>query len=201
MLTQQELLKYYSDRLIIQYSGLPKATATIQALANCSVCDNFFITLQTCFNLETATGEQLTILGKIVGVPRTVYGLDLVDTFFNYSSWVGLPASVGFNSWATPADTDKWDSWLSTEIYSPTDFEMLALIKLKIMRNNYFPSLGQIVPALWNVFGTAIQLTDGFNKTISYAFQSPYHNVGSVAQFLGNICPKPMGVSCSYNLV
>ena len=198
-LTQQQLLNYYASKLIIQYNGLPKATATIEALVNCSICDNFFLTLQNCFNLETATGEQLTIIGRLVGVPRLVYGLDLVDTFITFTNWNGQPASVGYNTWAnTSPDPDKWASWLSTVVYSPTDFEMLALIQLKIMRNNYFPSLGQLVPPLYEIFGNGITLTDNFNKTISYTFKQPYWNVGSVCAFLNNICPKPMGNSISY---
>ena len=198
MLTQSELLKYYQSLLIIQYSGLPKASATIAALTNCSICDNFFITLQNCFNLETATGEQLTILGKIVGVPRLIYGLDLSDTFMTFTNWNGQPASVGYNSWLTPADTDKWASWLSTAIYSPTDFEMLALIRLKIMKNNYFPSLGQLVPPMFQIFGNAITLIDNLNKSITYQFQQPYHNVGSVCAFLNNVVAKPMGCAINY---
>jgi uncharacterized protein DUF2612 len=201
-LTAQQLIAYYQNLLIIQYNGLPKASATIGALANCSICDNFFTTLQNCFNLSTAQGDQLTIIGKIVGVPRMIYGLDLADTFFTLTNWSGAPASVGLNTWsnATP-DTDKIASWQTTDIYTPTDFEMLALIQLKIMRNTYYPSMGILVPALWNLFGSGIQLVDNLNKTVTYNFSAPYHNVEAVAAFLGNICPKPMGCLATYNAV
>ena len=193
-----EAINYYSDLLIIQYNGLPKAEATIKALTNCSVCDQFFFQLQNAFNLATASGDQLTIIGKIVGVPRQIYGLDLVDTFMTFTSWVGDPASVGYNDWNNQIAGDKWASWLSTAVYTPTDFEMLALIQLKIMANTYFTSLGQIVPPLFNIFGNAITLIDNFNTSITWQFQQPYHNVGSVAAFLGNIVPKPMGVAITY---
>lgn len=197
-MTPQEALNYYASQLIIQYNSLPKATGTIKALTNCSVCDDFFFQLQNCFNLSTAVGDQLTIIGRIVGVPRHIYGLDLVDTFFTFTNWNGQPASVGFNSWATPADTDRIASWQSTDIYTPTDFEMLALIQLKIMKNTYYTSLGQIVPSLFSIFGNAISLVDNFDTSITWNFSAPYHNVGTVCQFLGNIVPKPMGVAISY---
>jgi len=201
-LTVQQVLNYYSNQLIIQYNSLPKATATIQALANCNVCDSFFLELQNAFNLNTAVGNQLTIIGKIVGVPRNIYGLNLTDTFFTFSNWTGQPASVGFNTWANGSpDPDKIASWLSTAVYTPTDFEMLALIKLKIMTNNYYTSLGQIMPALVAAFGTSIQLVDNFNTSITWNFSQPYHNVGSICQFLGYIVPKPMGVAITYNNV
>lgn len=194
----QLALQYYSNLLITQYNSLPKATATIQTLANCSVCDNFYGTLQSAFTLNTAVGNQLTIIGKIVGVPRSIYGLNLVDTFFTFSNWAGQPASVGFNTWTTPTDTDKIAAWASNAVYIPTDFEMTALIKLKIIRNNAFTSLGQIVPLLYSYFGNSISLVDNFNTSITWNFASPYHNVGSVAQFLGNIVPKPMGCAINY---
>lgn len=198
-LTAQQALQYYGNQLIIQYRTLPKATATIQAVANCNICDGFFFTLQNCFNLATATGEQLTIIGRIVGVPRQIQGLDLVDTFFTFSNWNGLPPSDGFNSWALqPVGPDKIASWQTNVIYTPTDFEMTALILLKIIRNNFYNSLGQIDPILFKFFGTAIQLVDNFNRSITWTFKAPYHNVGSVAAFLGNIVPKPMGVAITY---
>jgi len=201
-MTNQDILNYYSNQLIIQYNSLPKATATIQTLANCNACDGFFLSLQNSFNLNTAVGNQLTIIGRIVGVPRQIYGLNLIDTFFTFSNWTGQPASVGFNTWtnATP-DAYKIASWLSTAVYTPTDFEMLALIKLKIMTNNYYTSLGQIMPALVAAFGTSIQLVDNFNTSITYNFQQPYHNVQAICQFLGYICPKPMGCAINYNAV
>lgn len=201
-MTPQQILTYYSNLLIIQYNSLPKASQTIQALCNCSVCDEFFLDIQNCFDLTTAQGDQLTIIGNIVGVPRNIYGLDLVDTFFTFTNFSGIPDSVGFNTWAngTP-DPDKIASWYSTAIYTPTDFEMLALIQLKIIANTFFTSLGQIIPPLYEIFGNAITLTDNFNTSISYTFANPYHNVGSVAAFLGNICPKTMGVAVTYENV
>lgn len=198
-LTVQEALAYYAKQLIIQYNSLPKASQTIKCLANCAVCDGLVFQLQNAFTLSEAVGEQLTILGKIVGVPRQIVGLDLSDTFFTFSYWNGQPASVGFNSWTTPVDPDKIATWQSNVIYTPTEFEMRALIQLKIMANNYYPSLGVLIPALFSLFQGNIDLVDNFNTSITYNFKNPYHNVGSVAQFLKNIVPKPMGVAINYN--
>lgn len=200
-MTVNDALTYYSNQLIIQYASLPKASATVKALANCAVCDGLVFQLQTAFNLSTASGDQLTIIGRIVGVPRSIYGLDLTDTFFNYSNWSGLPASNGFNSWTTPGDTMLFASWQTTATYTPTDFEMLALIQLKIMYNNYYTSLGVIKKALFNIFGGAIDVVDNLNTTITYNFKAPYHNVAAVCSFLGGILPKPMGVGITINQI
>lgn len=198
-LTVQQALNYYASQLIIQYNGLPNAAQTIECLANCSVCDGLIFQLQNAFNLGTAIGNQLTIIGKIVGVPRQIYGLNLTSTFFNFSNWSGQPASVGFNNWTTPVDPDQIAQWQTTASYTPTDAEMFALIKLKIIQNNYYESLGYVIPALYGVFGNSISLVDNLNTSITYNFKNPYHNVGSVCSFLGNIVPKPMGVAITYN--
>lgn len=198
-LTPQQALAYYANQLIIQYNGLPKASQHIQTLVNCAICDGFFFQLANCFNLSTAIGNQLTIIGLIVGVPRNIYGLNLTSTFFTFSNWNGQPASVGFNTWPTPVDPDYIDTWQTTAVYVPTDFEMRALIQLKIMYNNYLPSLGIIMPALYNLFSGSINVTDNFNTSITWNFKAPYHNVGSVCSFLGNIVPKPMGCGIIYN--
>lgn len=197
--TPSQAIAYYQNLLIIQYNGLPKASATIAALSNCNICDGFFFELAQAFVLGTATGQQLAIIGRIVGVPSTIYGLDLTDTFMTFTNWSGQPASVGYNSWTTPTDPDKWASWLTTAVYTPTTFEMTALIRLKIIKNNCYCSLGQVIPALFNIFGNAITLTDNFNTSISYTFQNPYHNVGIICSFLGNICPKPMGQAINFS--
>ena len=135
-MTVNDALTYYSNQLIIQYNSLTKATLTIQCLANCAICDGLVFQLQNAFVLNTATGNQLTILGKIVGVPRNIYGLDLTHSFFNFTNYSGVPASNGFNSWLTVTDTYLLASWTTTATYVTTDFELLALIQLRIAYNN-----------------------------------------------------------------
>lgn len=197
-LTIQQALNYYSEELIIQYNSLPLANQTIEALVNCSVCDGLIFEMQNAFNLTTAVGNQLTIIGAIVGAPRNVYGINLTDTFFNFTRYTGVPASVGFNRYTTPVDPDFIARWESTATYTLTDNELRALIYLKIMYNNYYTSLGIIVPALFAIFNGLIDVTDNFNSSITWSFKSPYHNVGSVVAFLGNMVPKPMGISVTY---
>ena len=200
-MTNADLLTYYQNRLIVQYKNLPKAQQTIACLSNRATCDGLFLSLANCFNLNTATGNQLTILGKIVGVPRNIYGLDLVHTFFNFTNYSGVPASNGFNNWTTVTDADLIANWQSNAIYTTTDFEMLTLIRLRIMYNNYYPSLGKIKNALYSTFNGSIDVVDNLNTTITYNFKQPYYNVSAVCNFLGNILPKPMGVGITINNV
>ncbi len=193
-MTLDEALTYYANQLIIQYNSLPKASQTIECLVNNAVCDGLIFQLEDAFNLDTAAGQQLTILGKIVDVPRLIFGLDLGHEFFNFTRYAGIPASNGFNRWTTPNDTMLLSRWRTDTSYTATDFELLALIKLKIMYNNYYTSLGTIKAALYDVFAGDIDIVDNLDFTITYNFKQPYYNVATICTFLGNILPKPMGV-------
>jgi len=193
-MTLNEALRYYSDQLIVQYNKLIKASSTIECLVNNSLCDGLVFSLQNTFNLNSASGEQLTVLGKIVGVPREIFGLDLTHEFFNFTRYSGIPASNGFNRFSTPNDTQYISTYQTTASYTTLDFELLALIQLKIISNNNFTTLFDIKNALYVVFAGDIDVVDNLDYTITYNIKSPYHNVGTICNFLGYVLPKPMGV-------
>lgn len=61
--------KYLASLLIIQYSGKPKATGTIESLAK-MFPDKLILQVRDAFDLDTATGKSLDILAKYLGVRR-----------------------------------------------------------------------------------------------------------------------------------
>lgn len=71
MATNQELIDYYADLLIIQYLGKPRAYATIQAQAKPLIMDQLPLSVQAAYDVEEAVGVQLDILGKYIGAVRT----------------------------------------------------------------------------------------------------------------------------------
>lgn len=71
-MTTQEIIDYYANLLILQYLGQPKAYATIQALVKPVIMDQLPIDVQNAFELETAEGVQLDVIGKYAGVTRYV---------------------------------------------------------------------------------------------------------------------------------
>jgi hypothetical protein len=155
----QELFIYYQGLLILQYAGLPKFTQFIQLVCNSAICDGLFLQFPSAFNLTTAQGDQLTLLGEIVGVPREVIGISPYTTYFNFTIYSGSPTSVGFNRYATLVDPDQIDRWQVQNTYTLTDFEMLNLIYLKIIYNNLSNTFSQLKNALWEYFDGAINIT------------------------------------------
>jgi len=63
---------YLAGLLIIQYSHKPKATATIKALSKMFPLD-LILQVRDAFDLDTATGVMLDVLGKYIGANRWYY--------------------------------------------------------------------------------------------------------------------------------
>lgn len=61
--------EYYSNLLILQYHNKPKAKATIEAVVNL-LPDELIQEVINGFDIETAEGKQLDILGEYIGVDR-----------------------------------------------------------------------------------------------------------------------------------
>lgn len=61
--------EYYSNLLILQYHGKPKAKATIEA-STALLPSELILEVLNGFDIETAVGKQLDILGEYVGVNR-----------------------------------------------------------------------------------------------------------------------------------
>lgn len=153
-----QLQQYYVGLLILQYAGLPKFMQMIELVCNSALCDGLFLQFPEAFNLQTAVGDQLTLLGKIVGVPRNVIGINPFAVYFNFTLYAGSPTSVGFNRFATLTDADNINRWQSNATYTLTDFELLSLIYLKIIYNNLSNSFSQLKNALWEYFDGSINI-------------------------------------------
>lgn len=78
-MTTSELKTYYSDLLIMQYKNKEKAKTTVEHLVSMSILDQLPASVRDGFSIEDAVGEQLDVIGKVVGVRRTN---DLSDADF-----------------------------------------------------------------------------------------------------------------------
>jgi len=69
----EDFRKYYADLLIVQYRGKPKARSMIGAIVDQMLMNQLPDRLESAFDLETAVGKQLDILGSRLGVTRNVF--------------------------------------------------------------------------------------------------------------------------------
>lgn len=70
-MTTQEIINYYANLLILQYLGKPRAYATIQALVTPVIMDQLPLQVQNAYEINSAVGVQLDVLGKYAGVTRS----------------------------------------------------------------------------------------------------------------------------------
>jgi hypothetical protein len=81
-MTDQEIIDYYANLLIIQYKGKPRALAHIKFLASVGIIDQLPMIVQNAYNVDNAIGVQLDVIGKYAGVVRTYGSITLGDDDF-----------------------------------------------------------------------------------------------------------------------
>lgn len=166
----EELLLYYSNLLIVQYNGKPKAKATIELFTNMLFMNLIFQQIQDSFDWKTAQGAQLDIIGKWVGVSRdylssTHWG----QTYFSYPSSASLvPTDLtdiqqhGYSDYST-FDTDTGNVLTYNDIQyvaqSLSDEDYRTVIGLKIIKNSINFTAKNIDDAIWEYFNGQVYTT------------------------------------------
>jgi hypothetical protein len=194
------IIEYYKDLILYQYINKPKATETVKLLAKQALVDLLPISIRDAFDIDTAVGDQLDILGEYIGFDRVInakvdrdyltfqdqesltldiYGLtdynntllNSTASFYNYINALGISSSL-------------------------VDEEYRLLLKLKLQTNICQNSLSEIAGILYNYFDSNIVLFDKCDMTISYFVKETISNIISIA-YNENLLPKPMGVQIS----
>lgn len=103
--TLQELTDYYKSLLAYEYRGLPNATRQMALYSKQFVADNLAAAVDAAFNLETAVGAQLDIIGKYVGVPRNI-GTPLAQGYFGFWDYASARDLTKYQgTWLPASDT------------------------------------------------------------------------------------------------
>lgn len=196
-MTDQELINYYVNLLIIQYKTLPNATGTIAALAEQTVANQIFNQVLNGFDLQTAIGAQLDILAGYVGAPRTIFGYSPAIEYFTLWPYSATP--TGDTGFALYADTtDPIDFWLlyssSLTTFTLSDGQLRELIEYLIAVHMSDHTLYSIDLILQQFFGLNCIMTDNENMTMTYTHQlSDPSLLFSIVNQLGKL-PHPAGV-------
>jgi hypothetical protein len=195
-MTNDELKKYYTDLLIRQYHELPKARGTIDALGKEAIAEQIISQVRDAFDLDTAVGNQLDILGKYVGINRTINGLDIAREYFALIPYDDVSPEVyyGFSLYGvTPTSQFRLYSDENTA-YRMTDDEMRRLIKLRIRQQTSNHSLADIDDIVDEFFGDDCLVTDDGDMVLTYAFTPGLTDTLPAIAAFTNSLPKPAGV-------
>ena len=190
--TLQNIEEYYTNLLIVQYHNKPKARKTIKLMARLLWTNMGLLQIRDAFDWKTATGMQLDIIGKWVGVDRFYKG-----QLFDFHPWFAL---IDWNS--EPDNLQGGDfsfegGFLDYENILPTqnrlnDTAYRLMIGLKIIKNNISATCKNIDDAIWNYFEGRVYTTWQPDE-LTYYYAPELSEVMQVAQDK-NVLPCPTGV-------
>lgn len=196
------LVAYYVNLLIIQYHNKTKAQATIDAVIRECVANGIAFDIRDGFNIDTAVGVQLDIIGKYVGVDRFYNSYDITGVRFGYSDRYSTePTDV--TGYADSADflTKEGDILSVADLvgtgYSLSDADFRTIIKLKILVNNSNYSDGQIDSDIESIFGSSLYMVDNLDMSLEY-FTTPELSLIVRVALDKELLPKPMGVRINH---
>lgn len=202
--TLNNLLDYYANLLIVQYNGKSKAVATVKMIANLILANLLILQVRDGFNLKTAVGPQLDIIGKWIGVTRNYNGsLFWGNTFLAYPDSNELVPTDntdnlqhGYSNYST-FDTDAGGTLTYDELgfveQQLNDENYRTVIGLKIIKNSINHTAKNIDDAIWSYFGGEVYTTWAPHE-ITYHYPASMGTIIEVCNYK-NILLAPTGVS------
>ena len=175
------------DRIYAQYRDKPKAVAwyaiarelggSLEAAAEA---------VRKSYDIDTAVGEQLDVIGRIVVQPRSFLGNVPLNP-----AMCAEPdgAEFGDSSQMCSALTISQDGVLSDELYR-------LVIKAKIVKNNGDATIENILFGMNFLLPRAniLRVTDGEDMSFSIEFYGEITNLERYALLSANLVPKPQTV-------
>lgn len=177
----EELLKYYPNLLTIQYNNKPKAKATIEMLVKLLWANNILVQIRDGFNVDTAIGVQLDVLGLWVGVDRYVE----MKPYDNHP-WLAVIEISGAESilqggFSEVSTFSTLGGFLTPDMAQGSSISTLSdewfrfLIKLKIIKNSISHTAKNIDDAIYNITnGELITRWDTDNHILYYEYNAGY---------------------------
>ena len=203
------LKDYYSNLLIKQYYDKPNAKKTIESIVSAmfpvnEATGNLLLNdVRDCYNLDTAIGVQLDVIGNLVGIDRFYKGLDLsAYTFFAFPSWNDVPVTTqtGFSLF-DDYNTKVGRTLSYNDLTSPTnklnDSDFRTLIKFKIFLNNSDFSEKSLSDKLFELFGSDFIYQSDSNMNIFYFISSKYNGLLQALKDK-NLIPRQTGCKLLY---
>lgn len=194
----EELIEYYIELLIIQYKNKPNARGTISAYITALMIYQIAIDVRDGYDIDTAVGVQLDILGKYTGVNRVVTGVDFTRTYWGFLTYAETPPKIGISGFANYSNNPDVQTRSYYEeggnVLELTDEEYRLFQRLKIRQNYSNASLKDIDDLLMALFNGTANVADDGTMNLVYTFSANQTRIVTIANSEGLI-PRPMGVS------
>lgn len=144
--------------------------------------------VRVMYNIDTAVGAQLDIIGRIVVVDRKFVGQIALDPGL-FAALANNPDEFGDTEAVFAAMYVDQDQQMSDDLYR-------LVIKAKILKNNSNATIEEILFGCNFILPNAefLRITDNENMSFSIEF---YGNITSLQRYAllnANLIPKPQGV-------
>jgi hypothetical protein len=207
----EEVLEYYSNLLIIQYNKKEKAKAHVTVFINALMASLIYTQIQNAYDLDTAVGVQLDVLGKYIGASRIFNSFSFPGQVFSLATREELIANTfasnksGFSTRQQLIDKEAYGESFTydkkQDIESLSDDDYRLLLRLKVVSNNTIASRGEIDSNLWRLFGDGVKIVSpDEGLVLFYQVQTEFGDL-FLAGFEQNIIPKPAGIKLSFSIV
>lgn len=200
-----ELIEYYKNLLIMQYRDKTKARAHLGNILTAGMIYDIAIAVRDGFDIETAIGAQQDVLGRILGVSRTITGTTFTRDYYGYILYGDTSPFVFHRMLAYGEETPDVQFRNYKEgtqsLYDLTDEEYRIILKLAVVRNNSNASVKSIDEILNVLFGAECYFIDRMNMTVvSYMVGEKWSRLFNIAKS-ENLLPNPAGVGTSLVVV
>ena len=201
----ENIIDYYVNLLIIQYNNKERARSTIRLFVGELWKNDLYDSVLNGYDIDTATGVQLDVLSKYIGLNRNGSEIAVADdNFFSLidNDQIDISSAYGLIENADIGSIDSHILGVETSdiIFTTllTDQTYRFLLKLKIILNNSNLSEQEIDNALFNNFGTNIipSSVDGA-MVMTYLIDESIKN-NAITAFEKGLLPKPMAVGLPY---
>lgn len=196
-MTDSELVKYYTNLLIIQYRKKTKATSHMIAILDKIILFELLRQIENGYDIDSSVGAQQDVLGYYLGVDRIIYGSVLSKSYFGLVEY--------FDS--APFDFEKMIEYgdevpdvqfrtyqeSSKVLYSLTDSEFRIIQKLAVLFNSTNLSTRETDNLAIQLFDGQCVFTDRYDMNISYIFSTSAQKIVEIAESQG-IIPQAMAV-------
>lgn len=175
------------DRIYAQYRDKPKAVAWFDIARKLGGdIDAAAEAVRKSYDIDTATGEALNVIGRIVVAERSFLG----DVPMNPGLFALTDGDeFGDTEAMFSAPSISQDSELSDELYR-------IVIKAKIIKNNGDATIENILFGMNFLLPAAevLRVVDGENMSFSIEFYGSLTNIERFALLNATLVPKPQGV-------
>lgn len=180
----------YLDLVTSEHRGKPKFSATVEAVVEpIAEGQSVLAGFPADYDLDTAIGAQLDVVGEWVGVSRQI-SIPLVQVWF---SWGVAGLGWGEGVWKGPYDPE-------TGIASLDDDTYRDLIRFKIVVNHWDGLLGSAEATIQAFYGTSSEvlpfIDDGADMSMTVCISGERPAAMRFAIFAGRYVEfKPAGVT------